>query len=109
MFVNRVSKLSLVEKYHRNTQAELFVLYSRRSVGKTELLSHFCKGTRAIFFVADQVSESGLRDNFSGVINAALFGPGHVSAVFATLDDLFTTLACQAPSERLVVVLCEFP
>ena len=109
MFVNRVTELSLLDKYHASTQAELFVLYGRRRVGKTELLTHFCEGKRAVFFVADQVSEPVLRANLSAVINAALFGPGQVGAVYATWDDLFTTLARQSQSERLVVVLDEFP
>ncbi len=109
MFVNRVTELSLLEKYHASNQAELFVLYGRRRVGKTELLTHFCEGKRAIFFVADQVSESVLRASLSGVVNAALFGPGQVGAVYNTWDDLFTTLARQSQSERLVVILDEFP
>ena len=109
MFVNRVNELSLLERYHASNQAELFVLYGRRRVGKTELLAHFCEGKRAIFFVADQVSEPVLRGSLSDVINAALFGPGQVGAVYATWDDLFTTLARQSQSERLVMVLDEFP
>ena len=109
MFVNRVTELSLVEKYHASNQAELFVLYGRRRVGKTELLTQFCEGKRAIFFVADQGSESVLLANLSAVVNAALFGPGQVGAVYNTWDDLFTTLARQSQSERLVLVLDEFP
>jgi len=109
MFVNRVSELSLLEKYHASNQAELFVLYGRRRVGKTELLTHFCEGKRAIFFVADQVSESVLRAGLSAVINATLFGQDQVGAVYATWDDLFNTLARQSQSERLILVLDEFP
>ena len=109
MFVNRVSELSLLEKYHASNKAELFVLYGRRRVGKTELLARFCEGKRHIFFVADQVSELVLRANLSAVVNNALFGPGQVGAVYATWNDLFTTLARQSQSERLVLVLDEFP
>ena len=109
MFVNRVSELSLLEKFHASNQAELFVLYGRRRVGKTELLARFCEGKRHIFFVADQISEPVLRSNLSAVVNAALFGPGQVGAVYNTWDDLFATLAHQSQSERLVLVLDEFP
>ena len=42
MFVNRVSELALLEKHYNSGHAELFVLYGRRRVGKTELLTHFC-------------------------------------------------------------------
>jgi hypothetical protein len=73
------------------------------------LLVHFCEGKRHVFFVADQVPEQTLRANLSKVINDAVFGPGQVSAVYNTWDDLFETLARQAQDERLVVVLDEFP
>ncbi len=109
MFVDRMNELALLEKYHASDQAELFVLYGRRRVGKTELLAHFCEEKRHIFFVADQVSESVMRANLSTVINDTLFGPGQVGAVYNTWDDLFLTLARQSQSERLVVVLDEFP
>jgi AAA+ ATPase superfamily predicted ATPase len=38
-----------------------------------------------------------------------IFGVGQVSAVSNTWDDLLSTLAKQAQSERLVVVIDEFP
>jgi len=109
MFVNRVSELALLEKHYNSGHAELFVLYGRRRVGKTELLAHFCEGKRHIFFVADQVPEQTSRANLSKAVNDVLFGPGQVSAVYNSWDDLLTTLARQAQDERLVVVLDEFP
>jgi AAA+ ATPase superfamily predicted ATPase len=109
MFVNRITELALLEKHHASGQAEFFVLYGRRRVGKTELLAHFCEGKRNVFFVADQVSEPVLRANLSAIVNGALFGPSPVGAVYNTWDDLFMLLARQMQSERLVVVLDEFP
>ncbi len=109
MFVNRISELALLEKHYNSNRAELFVLYGRRRVGKTELLTHFCEDKRHIFFVADQVPEQSLRANLSAAINDIIFGPGKVSAVYNSWDDLFNTLAQQAQSERLIVVIDEFP
>ncbi len=109
MFVNRVSELALLEKHYNSGRAGLFVLYGRRRVGKTELLAHFCEGKRHVFFVADQVPEQTLRANLSKAVNDVVFGPGQVSAVYNTWDDLLTTLARQSQDERLVVVLDEFP
>ena len=109
MFVNRVAELDLLEKHYISGRAELFVLYGRRRVGKTELLAHFCKGKRHIFFVADQVPEQTLRANLSKAVNEIVFGAGQVNAVYNTWDDLLNTLAKQAQTERLVVVLDEFP
>lgn len=109
MFVNRVSELELLEKRFASGKAEFFVLYGRRRVGKTELLTRFCEGKRSIFFVSDLGSEISLRTSLSAAVNATLFGPNQMNAVYSTWEDLFHAIAQAAQSERLVVVLDEFP
>jgi AAA+ ATPase superfamily predicted ATPase len=109
MFINRVSELDLLEKRYASGKAEFFVLYGRRRVGKTELLARFCQDKRAIFFVSDLGSEISLRTAFSAAVNATLFGPNQMNAVFSTWEDLFLVLARAAQNERLVVVLDGFP
>ena len=109
MFVNRVAELELLEKRFASGKAEFFVLYGRRRVGKTELLTHFCEGKRAIFFVSDLGSELSLRTSLSAAVNAVLFGPEQVNAVYSTWEDLFLAMGRAAQTVRLVVVLDEFP
>lgn len=109
MFIDRVTELSLLEKLFNSQKAEFFALYGRRRVGKTELLTHFCKDKRAIFFVSDLGSEISQRSALSRTINAVLFGPDQMNAVYATWEDLFQALYHAAQHERLVVVLDEFP
>lgn len=109
MFINRRLELDLLEKRFSSGKAEFFVLYGRRRVGKTELLAHFCEGKRSIFFVSDIGSEISLRTALSKTINTALFGPNQMNAVYSSWDDLLQTLAQAAQTERLVVVMDEFP
>jgi AAA+ ATPase superfamily predicted ATPase len=109
MFVNRISELDLLEKRFASGKAEFFVLYGRRRVGKTDLLAHFCEGKRSIVFVSDLGSEISLRTSLSGAVNSVLFGPGQMNAVYSTWEDLFMALGKESATERLVVVLDEFP
>jgi AAA+ ATPase superfamily predicted ATPase len=109
VFINRVSELDLLEKRFRSNKAEFFVLYGRRRVGKTELLVHFCEGKRAIFFVSDLGSEISLRSALSQAVNSVLLGPGQINAVYSDWQSLFQALGQAAQTERLVVVLDEFP
>lgn len=109
MFINRLSELDLLEKRFASGKAEFFVLYGRRRVGKTELLARFCEGKRAIFFVSDLGSEISLRAALSSAVNAALFGPAQMEAVYSSWEALFQALGQAAQSERLVIVLDEFP
>lgn len=109
MFINRHSELELLESRFASQKAEFFVLYGRRRVGKTELLTRFCENKRTVFFVADLGAEISLRAALSRVVNAVLFGPGQMDAVYSTWEALFEALGQAARQERLVVVLDEFP
>ena len=109
MFINRTSELELLEKRFASGKAEFFVLYGRRRVGKTELLAHFCEGKRSIFFVSDLGSEVSLRTALSRAVNAVLFGPGQLEAVYTSWEALFQAVGQAAQDERLVLVLDEFP
>ncbi|MBE0411154.1 MAG: ATP-binding protein, partial [Anaerolineales bacterium] len=109
MFINRESELDLLEKRFTSGKAELFVLYGRRRVGKTELLARFCDGKRAVFFVSDLGSEVSLRSALSSEVNSTLLGRDNISAVYATWEELFKAIGQAAQLERLVVVLDEFP
>ena len=108
MFVNRQTELQLLEQRYASDQAELFVLYGRRRVGKTSLLTQFCQDKRHIFYVADLDVEPALRATVSAAVNAQLLGPETTSAVYASWEDIFLLLASHARTERLVVVLDEF-
>jgi AAA+ ATPase superfamily predicted ATPase len=109
MFINWVAELDLLERLFASGNAEFFVLYGHRRVGKTELLARFCEGKRAIFFVSDLGPEVSLRTALSAAANSVLFGPDQISAVYASWEDLFQALDRAAKSVRLVVVLDEFP
>ena len=116
MFIDRQRELELLEERYASGQAELFVLYGRRRVGKTELLAQFCRGgepspgdpKRHIFFVADLDVEPVLRAALSTAVNTELLGPETAGAVHASWEDIFALLAQHARQERLVVVLDEF-
>jgi AAA+ ATPase superfamily predicted ATPase len=108
VFINRQAELQLLEERYASDRAELFVLYGRRRVGKTELLTQFCRDRRHIFFVADLDVEPVLRAALSAAVNAELLGPEAASAVYPSWEDIFRLLARHAGSERLVVVLDEF-
>jgi AAA+ ATPase superfamily predicted ATPase len=108
MFVNRKAELELLNRLYHSDKAELFVLYGRRRVGKTELLTHFCTDKRTIFFVADLNAEPALRAGLSKAVNQELFGAQAAQAVYQTWEDLFLALAEAAQHERLLVVLDEF-
>jgi AAA+ ATPase superfamily predicted ATPase len=59
-FIGRGRERAVLEELHGSGRPELFVLYGRRRVGKTELLQQFCQAHRSVYFLAAQVRD---RDN----------------------------------------------
>ena len=108
MFIDRQTELHLLEERYKSDRAEFFVLYGRRRVGKTELLTQFCQDKRHVFFVADLDVEPVLRAALSAAVNTTLLGPETGGAVYSSWQDIFMLLAQHAQAERLVVVLDEF-
>jgi len=108
MFVGRQDELRVLEELADSGKPELYVLYGRRRVGKTELLQQFCRRRRAVYFLAAQVRE---RDNlraFRSALGEGLEDP-LASVEFGDWTAALRFAADRAGKERLVVVLDEFP
>ncbi len=109
MFLGRQRELEFLEELAGSRRAELFVLFGRRRVGKTELLQRFCAGKRAVYFLAAQLRD---RDNlraFQGACLEALRDPLVGDVEFPDWTAALGFLSERAGGERLVVVLDEFP
>lgn len=109
MFIGRTRELEVLEELAGSGRPELFVLYGRRRVGKTELLQRFCEGRRAVYFLAAQVRE---RDNlraFRDALREALDDPLLEGIEFPDWPTALGYAADRAGEERLVLVLDEFP
>jgi AAA+ ATPase superfamily predicted ATPase len=62
-FLNRTEELRMLRERLAGTRAELLVVYGRRRVGKTELLTHLASGIRSLYFEAtNTVALDQLRD-----------------------------------------------
>lgn len=107
-FVNRGRELASLEQSYASGQAELYVLYGRRRIGKTELLRTFCQGKPHIFFIGDLGTEAGALADFTRQVSTAVFGRPDAIGPFPSWDSALAFVAQQARTDRLVVVLDEF-
>ena len=67
MFIGRQAELQALEELYSKQGFQMVVLYGRRRVGKTALLSHFCTGKHALYFTAEQKNDF---DNLRGFSEA---------------------------------------
>jgi hypothetical protein len=108
-FIGRVSELSFLNELYGSDRPELYILYGRRRVGKTELLREFCQGKRHVYFQAAQVSEDDNRRHLAAAIAEGLQEPLLAMARFDDWETPLQELSRRARDDRLVVVLDEFP
>ncbi len=109
MFVGRAGELRVLEELAESEKPELYVLFGRRRVGKTELLQQFCRGRRAVYFLAAQVREKDNLRAFRDALVECLDDPLAGSVQFADWTAALQFVSERAKNERLVVVLDEFP
>ena len=105
-FVNRENELSDLEKRYLSERAELFVLYGRRRVGKTELLRAFCEGKQHVFFIATLSSDQEQLAVFSQQVWACNHAEIPAGFTFPTWEAAFRVLL-ELPG-RTIVILDEF-
>jgi AAA+ ATPase superfamily predicted ATPase len=106
MFINRQKELDLLTAMYRSNRAELFVLYGRRRVGKTELLRAFSEGRPHLFFIATLSADSEQLAVFSRQVWLFTHAETPAGFSFPTWDAAFQALA-DLPG-RPIVVLDEF-
>lgn len=106
MFIDREAELAALERLYGSDRAELFILYGRRRVGKTELLRAFCANKPNIFFVATLSADSDQLASFSQAVWAFTHDHTAEGFTFPSWEAAFQALA-DLPG-RPIVVLDEF-
>ncbi len=108
MFINRNAELGLLSQLYSSDRAELFVLYGRRRVGKTELLRAFCADKPHIFFIATLSSDAEQLTTFSRQIYGFNHSEAPAGFTFPSWDAAFQALADLPVEPRPLVILDEF-
>ena len=107
MFIGREKELLDLNNLYQQNAFQLFILYGRRRVGKTTLLSEFCKDKDTIFFAAEQDSEKGNLDKFSALIFSHY--KETTLSPFSGWDNAISFINERQGDKPLVLVFDEFP
>lgn len=108
-FVGREQELRVLEELADSGNPELFVLYGRRRVGKTELLQRLCQREKSVYFLAAQVRDKDNLASFKNALQEGLEDPLVENVQFADWSAALGYAAERAGGERLIIVLDEFP
>lgn len=107
-FVDREQEMETLQSEYEKDGSALVVLYGRRRVGKTTLISEFIKDKNALFFLASEESEaqnrSLLKEKVAEFIKSDLLR----SAEVKSWDVLFQSIMDTPFESKPVIVLDEF-
>ncbi|MEF8826969.1 MAG: ATP-binding protein, partial [Halapricum sp.] len=105
-FYNRREELDVLDTAFESPGHDVYVIYGRRRVGKTELLKEFCGDRPHIYFLAAQEAEERQREKF--VEKVADYFDDRVPRINGW-DEALDYLGEKLATERLVVAIDEFP
>ncbi|MFZ6027284.1 MAG: ATP-binding protein [Chloroflexota bacterium] len=111
-FIGRQTETQLLQQLWASDRPELLILYGRRRIGKTRLLTHWLENiqVRSLYWVAEPTSAHDQLRSFSQALynfaNPHFPSPDEFS--YASWQQAFQQLARLAEHERLVVIIDEF-
>ena len=107
-FIDREAEIATLENEYTRDGSSLVILYGRRRVGKTSLITQFISGKNAPFFLASEESEMQNRESFkqrdADFINSDLLRYSAVSS----WDVIFKTVMDTEFEKKPVIVIDEF-
>lgn len=107
-FVDREQEMATLQSEYERDGSSLVVLYGRRRVGKTTLISEFIKNKKALFFLASEESESqnrlAFQEKTADFLNSDLLKNVEVKS----WDVLFRAIMDTHFDSKPVIVLDEF-
>ncbi|KYH34165.1 archaeal ATPase [Clostridium tepidiprofundi DSM 19306] len=108
MFVGRSDEIFELNRLYDSNKFEFAVVYGRRRVGKTTLLTEFCKDKNAIFYVAEEYNDKRNLENFSDTVLSHFNMKGFIPD-FTEWYMALKYIGKMAESKRIVLVIDEFP
>lgn len=113
-FINRQEEIALLDGFRRKAGAQFMVVYGRRRIGKTALITHWMSGRprtkiRGFYWVAHRSTPEILLRSFSEALASCLDAEIAARLSFATWEDAFKQMFALAKTEPLVAGIDEFP
>ncbi len=107
-FIDRISEIETLESEYNRKGSSLVIMYGRRRVGKTTLISEFIKDKPALFFLASEESEAQNRNAFKDKAADFLESELLKNADIKNWEVIFKTIADTSFDSKPVIVIDEF-
>lgn len=107
MFIGRKKELNKLDEMYSSNQFEFAVIYGRRRIGKTTLITEFCKNKKAIYYIS---VESTFKENLENLSRAVfeVLVPDIEMPAFDSFDKLLNFID-KYSNERIILAIDEYP
>ena len=109
MFIGRKNELTVLNERYNKDNFECMIIYGRRRVGKTSLISEFCKDKPTIFFSALNSTGKENLEMLSKSIYEYENDPSDTVPVYQNYDDALNKIGNIGKDKRIVFVIDEYP
>ena len=107
-FIDREQELNFLLSEYRRSGSSLVVIYGRRRIGKTELISEFMNDKKSIYFLATEEDEVQNRNAFKNTVSDFLGNELLREARIDNWEILFKSLVAKKPNEKIILAIDEF-
>lgn len=108
MFIGRKKELDSLEELYHQIGFGMSVIYGRRRIGKSTLITKFITGKKAIFYTATKVGKERNLELFTKQATSVL-DPGLENVRFPSIEDVFDYISSRLTEEKLILVIDELP
>jgi len=108
MFIGRQRELSALNKLYDSEKFEFAVIYGRRRVGKTALISKFIEDKKSIYFMG---VESNAKQNLKNLSKSIMeyVGGAEIDNTFTSFQSAIEYVFRLAENERIILAIDEYP
>ncbi|MFH2085888.1 MAG: ATP-binding protein [bacterium] len=115
LFIGRKKELAWLAKTYKQAgqTGQLAILYGKRRVGKTELVTHFLKNKPSIYYLASQTTPSQQLESLTQITMKSLGDTHIIGSSFPNwrgyFDYLIAKLKTRKTAKPIILVFDEFP
>lgn len=107
MFIGRKTELEELDRRYKSNRKEFGIIYGRRRIGKSALLSRFASDKPCLFYQAKRDSAYGNLKSFSYQLDKLLSLPKNY--VFSSWEEAFDSLLEAFKGRRILLIIDEYP
>lgn len=108
MFIGRERELASLQELYQKDGFGMTVIYGRRRIGKSTLITEFIKDKKTIFYTATKVGKNRNLELFAKQVISVL-APDVEGILFHSIEAVFDYIGKKVLDEKLILVIDELP